>query len=220
MGGVLFGEEMPRWRSCTPWRSAWSKDNTGRDSINNPEEEVVAKVSMASSTDVRTQWDTWSVKKDCWYDQERPTSVRHSQGQVWSRRHRQGQRQEQRRQGPAGVLQVRQDCTHEERLPQRHKDGHHIASVTEEEPEKEVGGLTSFCAVEHMGKHDMKEICAVEEIRRIKICVEFGAAASVWPRDLCKDYPHEELGKSQARSARLRARTAIRLSIKGNGSST
>ena len=34
-----------------------------------------------------------------------------------------------------------------------------------------------------------KQICAVEEIRRVKIGVDSGAAVSVWPRDLCKDYP-------------------------------
>ena len=66
-------------------------------------------------------------------------------------------------------------------MRQRHKDGHYLASVAEmEELEKEVGGLTSLCAVEHLGNDGSKEICAVEEIWRLKISVDSGSGASVW----------------------------------------
>ena len=52
----------------------------------------------------------------------------------------------------------------------RHRDGHCFASVAEaQKPEKEVGGLSTLCAVERMSNVGMKQISAVEEIRRIKI---------------------------------------------------
>ena len=54
-----------------------------------------------------------------------------------------------------------------------------------------------------MGNNVLKGIRAVEEIKRVKIGVDSGAAASVWPRDLCKDYPAKKTEKTGAQYATL-----------------
>ena len=87
----------------------------------------------------------------------------------------------------------------------------HNEQISRSPAGKEVGGLTSLCAVDHMGNDGLKEICAVEEIKRINIGVDSGAAASVWPRDLCKYCPNEEDGE---------ARRASIMTTTGNESST
>ena len=67
----------------------------------------------------------------------------------------------------------------------------------DEEPEHEVGGLASVCGIEYTEsdsdeRDDEFELCAIDEVaglRRVGIGVDSGAAASVWPRELCADYP-------------------------------
>ena len=91
------------------------------------------------------------------------------------------------------------------------------SSAVDEEPEKEVGRLTSLCAVEHTGNNGLTEICAVEETCESR---------SAWTQELQRPFGQEISAKTiprrrrkQARKTRLRARTAIILSTKGNDSS-
>ena len=76
-----------------------------------------------------------------------------------------------------------------------------FSSVVEEEPEHEVGALTSMCAVEQVGNSGLNEICTVEEIRRLKIGVDSGAASSLWRRDLCKYYSTQKTEKTGTKYA-------------------
>ena len=93
--------------------------------------------------------------KDGWFAKRRPVSAWHWQGQVWSRSRRQGQGQEQRRQGTAGVLQVGEDRPHEEGLPQRQAQRWTLPCVSC------TGRACKGSwrpAVEHMGNNVLKDI--------------------------------------------------------------
>ena len=57
-----------------------------------------------------------------------------------------------------------------------------------------------MCAVEHMGNDGLKEICTVEEIKRIRICVESGTAASVWQNEILKNYTTKNTEKTGTKS--------------------
>ena len=107
----------------TPMEISMVKGQYGGDCINNrkEEEEEEAKVNIINRR--ANTGKTWSCEEGLLVRRERPTSVWHWQGPVWSRRQRRGHRRAQRLQSPAGVLQVRQHRPYEEGLPQRQAQG-------------------------------------------------------------------------------------------------
>ena len=73
----------------------------------------------------------------------------------------------------------------------------------EQQPEQEVGGLVYVCSVE-VASEGEEDLCPVEEAtepRRVVIGVDSGAAASVWPRDLCAYYPTKRTDKTGVKYA-------------------
>ena len=102
-----------------------------------------------------------------------------------------------------------QSVSWQQEWSQQQTQGHtQLMSVAEvEEPEKEVRGLFTLCAVERIVNNVVKQICAVEEIGRINNGVD-GAAAAV-----------ASVGRQrhQAPRVRLRVKTVMILSTKENG---
>ena len=101
--------------------------------------------------------------------------------------------------GKAG--HIKKDCR-----SVRHKDGTYLSSLEENtEPEgehKAAGDLSGLVYLAAVSFQDTAgEIHAIEQTRRVNIGVDSGAAASVWPRALCADYPTKQTNKSGVKYA-------------------
>ena len=173
-GHVPFCEETPRWRqlriACRRSRPRRSYTHGDRNGQRTTREETTSTTQRrrqrsTSSTDVRTLENMIAGaprKANLSLALARASPV--NEGKAWAK----ARTKTTRPSGSASGMD---------------------ATLETEEPGKEVRGLTNLCAVERMGNYGLKQICAVEEIRRIEISVDLGAAAPVWPRDLCKYNP-------------------------------
>ena len=205
---VEFCEETLWWRQLRkrsrPQRSYTHGDRNGdRNGQRQPTRQGTASAKQmrriwqrfTSSTNVRTTWEPCSCGEGLLVRQERLTFVRHRHGQV------------QRRQSQpecfrcGNTSHMTKDCR-----SNRHKEGHDLASVAEtEESEKEVGGLSTLCGVERTGDNGLRQSCALEEIRRIKIGVDSGAAASKFGQEIsAKTVPR----RRQSATAKQRQQTS------------
>ena len=81
-----------------------------------------------------------------------------------------------------------------------HKNGTQLSAITQEEtePETEVGGLVCLNMVQPKDRaSSINEPTSIDGLRSIRIGIDSGAGVSVWPKELCQDYPTRETEASR-----------------------